>query len=770
MVKSINFDWRFKDDFKETYLEKTPLDALKIDIPHSIKVLPSNYFNEKDFEKVTTYFKTFDLEDYENKSVILRFEAFMVKAKIYLNSVFLGEFVSGFRPVEIELKDYLKEKNNRLVVVLDSSELEDVPPFGYTIDYLTFGGIYREVSLLVRSINHIDKVLVHAYKDGKVNVTSLVAGERKNIRYEVYFNDELVTSSSEDEFNIDSPLVWDINSPNLYTLKAILNDGEDTYVTRFGCRDFKFTNKGFFLNGRRVKLVGLNRHQSYPYIGFAAPKSLQEDDANLLKKECGVNIVRTSHYMQSEHFLSRCDELGLLVINEIPGWQFISKEKEWRENFYKNVKSMVEEEYNHPSLIGHGVRIDESQDDHELYLNANKIAHEIDRYRPTLGVRNFKNSELLEDIYAYNDFICKDLTKGLDNPKTIKKGDAPYLVTEYLGHMEPTKSFDSEAQRVYHALRHAKVIDDNYKYDELCGAIGWCFFDYYTHKDFGSGDRICYHGVFDMGRNPKLASYIYKSQQDEEDVLEVLSSLTQGDRPQAFYHEIYVATNLDYVDLYKNETFIKRYYPSRDEFKYMPHPPILINDLIGESFIEPKVKSLKDRKRFASLLSYVAINGLLELKTKHYVTMGYLMLKYKLKYPDLVDIFNRYVSCWGKQTIIYTFKGYKNDKLVKEVKRGPSLKQELRVNLSKDYLETKDTYDALRISVALVNEYDMVLPYASSIVDVEVEGPIELLSPKSESLKGGQLSIYIRSTAKKGEAKVKITCHGLSKEIKIISK
>ena len=146
------------------------------------------------------------------------------------------------------------------------------------------------------------------------------------------------------------------------------------------------------------------------------------------------------------------------------------------------------------------------------------------------------------------------------------------------------------------------------------------------------------------------------------------------------------------------------------------------------------------------------------------------MLKYKLKYPDLVDIFNRYVSCWGKQTIIYTFKGYKNDKLVKEVKRGPSLKQELRVNLSKDYLETKDTYDALRISVALVNEYDMVLPYASSIVDVEVEGPIELLSPKSDSLKGGQLSIYIRSTAKKGEAKVKITCHGLSKEIKIISK
>ena len=226
------------------------------------------------------------------------------------------------------------------------------------------------------------------------------------------------------------------------------------------------------LNGKKIKLVGLNRHQSYPYVGYAMPKSAQEDDANILKYEAGVNIVRTSHYMQSEHFLNRCDEIGLLVINEIPGWQHISKKEVWRNKHYQNVEQMVIEEYNHPSLVGHGVRIDESQDDHELYLKSNEIVHSLDSTRQTLGVRNFKNSELLEDIYAYNDFVCSDMTKGLDNPKKIKTKNHPYLVSEYLGHMEPTKATDSSKQRIYHALRHALVINDNFKYDNIC-SFSW---------------------------------------------------------------------------------------------------------------------------------------------------------------------------------------------------------------------------------------------------------------------------------------------------------
>ena len=143
------------------------------------------------------------------------------------------------------------------------------------------------------------------------------------------------------------------------------------------------------------------------------PSSIQKDDADILKYKAKVNVVRTSHYPQSEHFLNRCDEIGLLVINEIPGWQHISNDESWRNQFFINITKMINKEYNHPSLIAHGVRIDESKDDHDLYLKANDIAHSIDKTRPTLGVRNFANSELLEDIYAYNDFVCKDLKKVL---------------------------------------------------------------------------------------------------------------------------------------------------------------------------------------------------------------------------------------------------------------------------------------------------------------------------------------------------------------------
>ena len=109
-------------------------------------------------------------------------------------------------------------------------------------------------------------------------------------------------------------------------------------------------------------------------MGYAASKSLQEDDANLLKYEVGVNVVRTSHYSQSENFLNRCDEIGLLVVNEIPGWQHIGQSEAWRKNCVDNCRRMVLKERGHTSVIAHGVRIDESVDDHDLYTETNRIA------------------------------------------------------------------------------------------------------------------------------------------------------------------------------------------------------------------------------------------------------------------------------------------------------------------------------------------------------------------------------------------------------------
>ena len=139
----------------------------------------------------------------------------------------------------------------------------------------------------------------------------------------------------------------------LYEVKTeLLQNGNvlDENITLFGFRTAVFLQDGFYLNGKKVKLRGLNRHQSYPYVGYAMPESMQKRDADILKNELGVNAVRTSHYPQSRHFVERCDELGLLVFTEIPGWQHIGDEI-WKKQAVENVKDMVEQYRNHPSVI-----------------------------------------------------------------------------------------------------------------------------------------------------------------------------------------------------------------------------------------------------------------------------------------------------------------------------------------------------------------------------------------------------------------------------------
>lgn len=771
MKQSINFNWKFIDNYKEEYLKDLPDESKIVNIPHTFKELPYNYFNDKCYQFIGTYEKYFDInENIENKIILIRFEAFMLKAKIYLNNNYLGEFVSLYLPVEIDITNYVKQNNNKLLVILDSSEDENYPPFGYAVDYLTFSGIYREVSIITHNSTYLYNIHVDGDMNGNINVSYNVNGKEKiSITHELYFLDELIKVSSKNNFQINNHKLWDIDNPNLYTLKTILKtyDKEEVYFNKFGFRSIKFDKTGFYLNDKKIKLLGLNRHQSYPYVGYAMPSSIQEDDANILKFKAGVNVVRTSHYPQSEHFLNRCDEIGLLVINEIPGWQFISSSKIWRDQFYINVTKMINKEYNHPSLIAHGIRIDESKDDHELYLKANEIAHSIDKTRPTLGVRNFINSELLEDIYAYNDFTCENLKKGVTNPSFIKRGKSPYLITEYMGHMEPTKATSDEENKIHHALRHACVINNSNKYERISGCIGWCFVDYYTHEDFGSGDHICHHGVFDMFRNPKKAMHIYSSQQDNFPVFEVLSNMKPGDFPKATYKDIYLATNADYVELYKNDKYVTTFKPNHKEFKYLKHPPIFVDDIVGETFTDPRLKKEKERKKLAKILSYVSIHSFKKIKISQLLTLGKAMLKYKLKYQDLIDIWNEHCASWGGKAKKFTFKAYKDNKCFKEQSIGPSTFYTLKYKLSKNSLEIKDTYDALRISLKYVDEFDNVCSYAHKVVEIKKEGPIEIIGPSLIPLLNGEASIYIKSLDKKGTGKIIITCENITKEILI---
>ena len=171
-------------------------------------------------------------------------------------------------------------------------------------------------------------------------------------------------------------------------------------------------------------------------------------------------------------------------------------------------------------------------DDDAFYTRTNKIAHQLDPSRATSGVRYLEKSHLLEDVYAYNDFSHNGVTPGAKPKKDVTPdmGKA-LLISECNGHMYPTKPFDDGPHRQEHALRHVRVQNAAYASGEHAGCFGWCMFDYQTHKDFGSGDRICYHGVLDSFRNPKLAAAVYASQGDADPVLAVSSSMDIGDHP-----------------------------------------------------------------------------------------------------------------------------------------------------------------------------------------------------------------------------------------------
>ncbi len=302
--------------------------------------------------------------------------------------------------------------------------------------------------------------------------------------------------------------------------------------------------ENFILIVNLSSLRGLNRHQMFPYLGGAMPDRGQRKDAEILKYDLGVNFVRSSHYPANPSFLTRCDEIGLLVLEEIPGWQYIGDE-EWKNLAKKNVEEMIVRDRNHASIFLWGVRINESEDDHDFYLDTNRIAHSLDSSRKTCGVRNFRESEFLEDVFTYNDFE-HNLEGEIKSPYHIS-----YMITEYMGHMYPTKSYDSIERLIKHAVYHAKIQNCQYGMHNLAGASGWCAFDYNTHAYFGSGDRICYHGVCDIFRLPKFAAYFYKSQMDPE--IEKVVFIARHFTPsfnEDYGDEIIIFSNCDEIDLY----------------------------------------------------------------------------------------------------------------------------------------------------------------------------------------------------------------------------
>jgi beta-galactosidase len=725
-ILPINRRWRYSPTFSEaaTALEFDDSGFDKVVIPHSNVKLPWHAFDDKDYEFVSIYRRELKIPaDAKGKRIFVDFEGAMLASTVYINGKRLGEYKGGYTPFTFELTDHLDYAGkNILAVKLDSTERKDIPPFGGEVDYLTFGGIYREVSLRIVPQLYIENVYAKPatvltnpgletaiYLDrsssahlGKLSVkVELRDGDTVIAKSTETIGNAVLTQKPKEEdagqlqgampfADVDKPThvvklsalknieLWELNKPQLYTVHVqLLDSGNiiDEVTRRIGFREAVFTPEGFSLNGKIVKLHGLDHHQTFPWVGQAMPARVQRQDVTILRRDLRCNIVRTSHYPQSPHFLDACDEQGLLVLEEIPGWQHIG-DHAWQDISVDNVRRMIRRDWNHPSIILWGTRINESPDNHDFYTRTNTLAHALDSVRQTCGVRagNFK-SELIEDVMTMNDFGWP--LRAPNHPL--------WLNTEFVGHTFPTKTIDSLERLREHTIRHARVHNTLASAPQYSGGLGWCAFDYTTHANFGSGDRICYHGVMDIFRTPKPAAGFYKSMCDpaEEIVLEPSFHWARNDESIGITYAL-VSSNCDYLKLTcitpKGERLLGEGGPDRKQFPFLKYGPFSIP---------------------------------LDFSTTNWGD---------LRIDGFID---------GKQVISKTYSGTGVDHAFKLVPDDTAL--------------IADGADSTRIVLRCEDEFGNIRPFAADAITFELTGPAELIGDNPFALIGGTGAVWIRA-------------------------
>ena len=744
-MRSLCNDWEFTPNWF-TGFEKGEGQAAPVRLPHTVQECSQHYADHNAYQMVCGYRRKLELEEQlAGKHIFLQFDGAAHIATVYLNGQELAVHRCGYTGFRVEITDAaVLGGENILAVKLDTTENPQIPPFGFVIDYLTYGGLYREVWLDIRESSYIEdlyittpdvttlkiKPTLHS-ASGCIVLVELMKGERQLVRK---------AFTAVGTITIDCPMVkpWDPEHPILYTCRvSLLKIGKvlDVQEVKVGFRTAEFKDDGFYLNGKKTFLRGLNRHQCWPYVGYAAPAELQRQDARILKEELGCVAVRTSHYPQSHHFMDECDRLGLLVFTEIPGWQHIGGEA-WKQQAVENTREMVRQYRNHPSIILWGVRINESRDNDELYKLTGAVARETDPGRAISGVRNFEKSSLLEDVYAYNDFSHTGSNPGCKPKKAVMPGKKKALIiSEHNGHMFPTKSYDPWEKRQSQALRHLRVLNDAFADGDHAGCFGWCMFDYATHKDFGSGDRVCYHGVMDAFRNPKLAAYAYASQGEGKPILAVGSSMDIGDYPGGQIGDIHVFTNADSVSLYKNNQYVATL--EDGDWKGLNHPPMVLDDTIGclletqEGFDKKKAELLRE------ILLTIQKKGLANLTPADMAKIGYAMVKYGMKYEDALDLYSKYVGNWGGEATLWRLIAVKDGMVAATYTCGPGSKLHLEVIPSHTNLREGDTYDMASLRIRILDEHGNVTPYAQLPVQFSLEGDAQLVGPKVVTAEGG---------------------------------
>jgi beta-galactosidase len=523
----------------------------RVSIPHCVAQLSWQKWEPADWQDVWLYRRHFTVpQDWIGLRTFLHFDGVMVGATPTINGHTYPQHLGGYLPFQYEITNSVLAGSNVLALEVDS-RWSNVPPEGAAagakrIDYLEAGGIHRAVRLEAVPQIFISDVFAKPVKvldpDRRVEAlctldSAVPTSQPVQIAVELTRGADVV-ARTQVPVRVDAPgitqvpltlsklgnvMLWDLRLPNLYEVVTTLSVGGTPvhdHRVRIGLRDARFELGGFFLNGKRLQIFGLNRHEVFPYVGYAMPDRVMAHDAVMLRREFNCNMVRCSHYPQSEAFLDACDALGLMVWEEVPGWGYLG-DAAWKELLVRDVGDMIRRDRNHPAIVIWGTRANESANDVELYQRTRALAKSLDDSRPTSGSMtsgsrgNWKQG-WHEDVFAFDDYHANpDGSVGIDGPTP----GVPYLLAEAVGQFNYAnrKGFDAKYRRAgdallqqQQALRHAQAHSKAAANARICGVIAWCGFDYASLVN--PYNNVKCPGVADIFRIPKLGASFYQAQ------------------------------------------------------------------------------------------------------------------------------------------------------------------------------------------------------------------------------------------------------------------
>ncbi len=664
-IVPFNQDWQFKK-LTNKEVELTDSKWVDVTLPHTANVEPI-IVNDQ-WQGLAEYKKVFTApKEWQNKTLLVRFEAAMSHAHVFLNDVKIGEHMGGYLPFALDMSDIIKlGEENTLVVKLNNQDNPDIGPKPLKrLDFNTYGGLYRDVNIIVKNPLHItDEIAANKVASGGIFITTPVVDEKQSsvnvkthiantedsetkftIRQTIYNSDnsevasysELVSlpANTDKQFSqdllVNNAKLWSPNSPNLYTVKTDLikdNALVESQSTRIGIRSFEFNEKHeLLINGKVTFLRGVNRHQEYPYVGYATSPQADYRDAVKIKS-AGFDYVRLSHYPHSKAFMNAADELGLVLLDAILGWQFFANTPEFKAQVLRTCHDMIRRDRNHASVLAWECSLNESKMTKGFMKQLNNIVHAEDHTRLSAGWKpdfdiylqarqhRRKKGHYHEPTQPYNvseygdwEYYAQNAGLNQDAWKDLKKEERTSRQLLSAG----------EQRLLQQAFNLQESHNDNLTYPAFADGY-WVMFDY---------NRGYYHdlessGIMSINRLPKYSYYFYQSQRDAS-----IQSDEYASGPMVFIAnewregsstDVKVFSNADEVALYLNDTLISRNKPTDDKYSTeLNHPPFVFNldgfstgTLTAKAFIdgnEVATHSVTTPEQFAKLTVAIDESG-----------------------------------------------------------------------------------------------------------------------------------------------------------------